>query len=107
MRCGYRAEYIINAAKMITAGIIDLDELSRSSPLTARSTLKSLKGIGDKVADCVLLFGLNMLDSFPLDVWMKRAIAEHYGPDFDPVVFHPYAGIAQQYIFYSFRNSEK
>ena len=41
-----------------------------------------------------------MLDAFPVDVWMKKAIRNHCGPDFDPSVFSPYAGIAQQYMFY-------
>jgi N-glycosylase/DNA lyase len=41
-----------------------------------------------------------MLDAFPLDVWVGRAVAEQYGPGFDPAVFRPYAGVAQQYIFY-------
>ncbi|MCL2366339.1 MAG: DNA-3-methyladenine glycosylase 2 family protein [Oscillospiraceae bacterium] len=104
LRCGYRAAYIIGAARAVACGDIDLDVLSHSSPEVARRGLKSLRGIGDKVADCVLLFGLNMLDAFPLDVWMKRAVSEHYGKGFDPSVFSPYAGIAQQYIFHYVRN---
>jgi len=104
LRCGYRAAYIIGAAKAVANGEIDLDLLSRGSPADAQKKLKELRGIGNKVADCALLFGLNMLDAFPLDVWMKRAVAEHYGKGFDPSVFSPYAGIAQQYIFHYIRN---
>ena len=104
LRCGYRAEYIIRAARMVADGSIDLDALAQSSPAAARVTLKTLHGVGDKVADCVVLFGLHMLDAFPLDVWMKRAVAEHYGPNFDPNLFSPYAGIAQQYIFHYTRS---
>jgi len=99
LRCGYRAEYIIEAAKMVADGAIDLDALSRGTIDAARTALKRLHGVGDKVADCVMLFGLHMPDAFPLDVWMKRAVLQHYGPKFDPTVFSPYAGIAQQYIF--------
>jgi len=99
LRCGYRAEYIIRTARMVSDGIIDLDALSHGTPDSARSALKKLHGVGDKVADCVMLFGLNMLDAFPLDVWMKKAVVQHYGPEFDPKIFSPYAGIAQQYIF--------
>ena len=84
---------------MVTNGNIDLDALSQSTPDAARTALKKLHGVGDKVADCVMLFGLHMLDAFPLDVWMKRAVLQHYGPEFDPKIFSPYAGIAQQYIF--------
>jgi len=106
LRCGYRAEYIIRAAKSVTDGSIDLDALSQGSPDAARKELKKLHGVGDKVADCVMLFGLHMLNAFPLDVWMKRAVEKHYGPDFDPCIFGPYAGIAQQYIFHYMRNTD-
>jgi len=106
LRCGYRAAYIISAANAVAGGAIDLDALSGcDSPAAARSALKTLRGVGDKVADCTVLFGLNMLDAFPLDVWMKRAVAQQYGPGFDPAVFSPYAGIAQQYIYYYSRSS--
>lgn len=107
LRCGYRASYIIGAARSVAEGTLDLDTLSRSSLQAARETLKTLYGVGDKVADCTILFGLNILDAFPLDVWMKRAIAEYYGQGFDPVIFSPYAGIAQQYIYYYIRNLNK
>ena len=104
LRCGYRAEYIIRAAKMIADGCIDLDALSQNTPDFARAELKKLHGVGDKVADCVMLFGLHMLDAFPLDVWMKRAVDSHYDSSFDPGIFSPYAGIAQQYIFHYVRS---
>jgi N-glycosylase/DNA lyase len=104
LRCGYRASYIISAAKAVAEGTLDLEELSRQTAETAREKLKHLHGVGNKVADCAILFGLNMLDAFPQDVWIKRAIAEQYGKTFDPKIFTPYAGIAQQYIFYYTRS---
>ena len=104
LRCGYRADYIIKTAHAVANGEIGLEELASGTPERARAALKKLHGVGDKVADCVMLFGLHMLDAFPLDVWMKRAVANHYGPDFDPKVFNPYSGIAQQYIFHYVRN---
>jgi len=107
LRCGYRASYIIEAARAVSGGVPDLDNLSAGSVEQARTELKKLRGVGDKVADCVALFGFNMLDAFPLDVWMKRAVAEYFGPGFDPGVFSPYAGLAQQYIFYYVRNNKK
>ena len=91
---------------MIAAGDIDLEALSQCSPDAARKMLKKLHGVGDKVADCAMLYGLHMLDAFPLDVWMKKAVAKHFGPGFDPNVFKPHAGIAQQYIFYYVRNNK-
>ena len=107
LRCGYRAEYIIGAARAVADGKLDLDTLASEPPDAAREALKKLRGVGDKVADCALLFGLNMLDAFPKDVWMKRAVEKHYGPGFDPAIFSPYAGIAQQYIFYFSREKKE
>jgi N-glycosylase/DNA lyase len=106
LRCGYRASYIISAAKAIAGGTLDLEELSQQTADTARAKLKQLRGVGDKVADCAILFGLNMQDAFPQDVWIKRAIAEQYSKTFDPKIFSPYAGIAQQYIFYYTRSKK-
>jgi len=104
LRCGYRADYILSAARAVADGSLDLDAISQSSIPDARKELLKIRGVGNKVADCVLLFGLGLLDSFPVDVWMKRALSEHFSPDFDPAVFSPYAGIAQQYIFHYVRS---
>jgi N-glycosylase/DNA lyase len=104
LRCGYRAPYIIEAARAVAGGRVDLEALSEGSTEAALKHLKNLNGVGDKVASCAILFGLHMLDSFPVDVWMKRALTEQYGKGFDPSVFSPYAGIAQQYIFHFARN---
>jgi N-glycosylase/DNA lyase len=107
LRCGYRAPYIIDAARAVASGELNLEELSRKDFNTALKTLKSLNGVGDKVANCVILFGLCMLNAFPIDVWMKKAIKEHYGDGFDPKIFGDYAGIAQQYMFYYARSGEE
>ena len=104
LRCGYRAPYIIGAAQAVASGTVDLDALAQSDFTTALKTLKSLNGIGDKVANCVILFGLCIPDAFPIDVWMKRALTAHYPNDFDPKVFGENAGLAQQYIFYYARS---
>ena len=58
-----------------------------------------IKGVGDKVAACVALFGFSNLEAFPIDVWMKRAIDTYFDGKLDPIELGPYAGIAQQYIF--------
>lgn len=100
LRAGYRAPYIIDAARLISSGTLDLESIAAGSPADALKTLKSIHGVGDKVANCTVLFGLQMLDAFPIDVWMKKALRAHYGDSFDPSVFSPYAGIAQQYMFY-------
>ena len=64
----------------------------------AREKLKTILGVGDKVADCTLLFGFQKLDAFPKDVWIKRAM-EMYFPCGLPKTAEKYMGIVQQYIF--------
>ena len=106
LRCGYRAPYILDAACAVASGKLDLDALS-SAPLSeAVKSLRSVNGVGEQVANCAILFSLHKLDAFPIDVWMKKAIAEHYGKDFDPAVFGDYAGIGQQYMFYYQRSGK-
>jgi len=104
LRCGYRAPYILNAARALKNGQLDLDSLIDCDSQTAKKTLTALQGIGDKVANCVVLFGLYHMEAFPIDVWVKRALKEHFPKDFDPAVLGDYAGLAQQYIFYYIRN---
>ena len=105
LRCGYRAPYISSAASAVAAGCIDLDALITADSETARRELKKLEGVGDKVANCVVLFGLYHMEAFPIDVWIKRALKEHFPPDFDPAVLGEYAGLAQQYLFFHARST--
>ena len=107
IRAGYRAEYIINAAKAVASGELDLDTLKVCDYREAIKTLRQIRGIGEKVANCVVLFGLNHMEAFPIDVWMKRALRENFPPDFDPASLGEYAGLAQQYIFYYARSGGK
>jgi len=93
------------AARSVASGETDLDALAAGDPQSALEALKKISGVGDKVASCAVLFGLHMLDSFPVDTWMKKAIREYYGDGFDPAIFSPYAGIAQQYLFYYARSA--
>jgi len=60
--------------------------------------------VGTKVANCVVLFGLYHMEAFPIDVWIKRALKEHFPKGFDPASLGAGAGLAQQYIFYYSRN---
>ena len=106
IRSGYRAPYIISAARAVASGELDLEKLKTMPTSDAISALTSLPGVGIKVASCMALFGLHKLDAFPIDTWMKKALSEFYGRDFDPALaFGEYAGIAQQYIFYHTRES--
>ena len=103
LRAGYRAAYIINAARAVASGDIDLDAAAAMDGDAARRYLKGLSGVGDKVANCAVLFGLHRLDAFPVDVWIKRALREHMPPGFDPKSLGEYAGLAQQYMFFAER----
>ncbi|NLA85801.1 MAG: DNA-3-methyladenine glycosylase 2 family protein [Clostridiales bacterium] len=107
LRSGYRAPYILEAARAVTGGSLDLAALSSGTPEDALTALKKLRGIGDKVANCVVLFGLHMLDAFPVDTWVKKVLEAHYPQGLDPKIFSPYAGLAQQYIFHYARNGDK
>ncbi|MDD5903255.1 MAG: DNA glycosylase [Oscillospiraceae bacterium] len=107
IRAGYRAEYIINAAKAVASGELDLDTLKACDYREAIKALRQIRGIGEKVANCVVLFGLYHMEAFPIDVWMKRALKENFSPDFDPSSLGKYAGLAQQYIFYYARSGGK
>lgn len=107
LRSGYRAPYIIKAAQAIVNGDIDLDSLITCSYSEAKKTLLSLTGVGEKVANCVVLFGLRHMEGFPIDVWIKRALKEHFPPDFKPESLGEYAGLAQQYIFYYARENKE
>jgi len=105
---GYRARYIKETAECIVNGF-DLEALKTMPYLEARKQLTSLAGVGNKVADCILLYSLGFANAFPLDVWTKRVIHQLYGFEskrdteiraFIEKKFGKYAGIAQQYLFY-------
>ena len=101
---GFRAPYIVNTARAVYEGEIDLGKLRKMEIDQARAILMKVKGIGPKVADCALLFGLHRLDCFPMDVWMKRVMATCFAGQ-DKSIFGPCAGVAQQYLFHFARTS--
>lgn len=98
LRAGFRTKYIIDAARKISSKEIDFEKIKLLSDNEAREALKTIKGVGDKVADCVLLFGLYRTAVVPKDVWIKRINAYFY-PDGFPECVGEYSGIAQQYLF--------
>ena len=104
IRSGFRAKYIIDAAKKVASGEIDLDALKNTDSETAAASLMTIKGVGPKVADCAMLYGLSHIEAFPKDVWIKRALAEYFDGSL-PDCAKKYAGIAQQYIFYYIRQT--
>jgi len=101
LKTGFRAKYIFDAASRVSAGELDLDAVEAERSLSAASeALCSVKGVGPKVAACTLLFGFGRLESFPIDVWIKRAIEKYFPGEFSSDRLGPYAGVAQQYLFY-------
>ena len=100
--CGYRAEYISSAAKEVFEGRLELEPLMTAPLSEARERLLKVHGVGPKVADCVLLYGLGRVERCPADVWMKRVIAALGGEM--PSCVTDYAGIAQQFLFHYARN---
>lgn len=137
---GYRAKFLQETAKRITSKDIVLENLENSNYENVRDILlgntgkgKILPGVGPKVADCVMLFSLEKLDAFPIDVWIRRTIQKYYPHFFDNdpnnqlsilkdnsiglaeyksiskkmrMYFGPYSGYAQEYLFHYARNSE-
>lgn len=109
---GYRASYIIGAARMVAQGF-RLADVAQMPYEQARQALTALPGVGLKVADCVALYGLGFMQAFPYDVWIRRVLCGVYGfegktdkqmRDFVDSTFGAYAGIAQQYLFHYARH---
>ena len=101
LRTGFRAKYIFDAASKVFSREISLDSVKAAETYAdAENILLSIKGVGPKVAACALLFGFEKLSAFPIDVWIKKVIANRFENGLDPKVFGEYAGIAQQYLFY-------
>lgn len=105
IRSGFRAKYIIDAAEKVLSGEVELERIAKGSYEDGLAELKRIKGVGDKVANCVLLFGFGFCNAFPIDVWMKKVIDRYYGGSFDISSLGGYAGIAQQYLFYFERST--
>ena len=101
IRAGFRDKYIIDCAKKVTSGQIDFNKIKSMRYSNACAELKKINGVGQKVADCSLLFGFGFVDAFPKDVWIKRILQYFYGVANESTLdFYGYGGIAQQYLFY-------
>ena len=107
-RLGFRKRYILDAAKKVESGEVELSSLLHPASFDeAQKSLSRICGVGAKVSSCVLLFGGGHLGAFPIDVWMRRAIDEYFDGELDPRAFGEYAGVAQQYIFHYARNIDE
>lgn len=98
LRAGWRAAYLADAAQKALGPLPGPETLAALPLADARAALMTIHGVGPKVADCTLLYGLGRWDAFPLDVWMKRAMAQLF-PRGIPVCCRGTQGIAQQFIF--------
>lgn len=108
-KVGFRAPYIKNATEAVYSGAVTKEKLDELDIVQARELLMTIKGVGEKVANCVLLFGLGRREAFPVDVWMKRIMEQMYfdGKDtkkqdieaFAVNKFGDLGGYAQQYLF--------
>ncbi|MTI70444.1 MAG: 8-oxoguanine DNA glycosylase [Firmicutes bacterium] len=106
---GFRAKYIVKAAKIVHNKEINLYNIKNLQTDKARKDLMKFSGVGPKVSDCIMLFSMNKRDAFPIDVWVKR-IMEYFYLDSDEKLkniqkyaqnkFMDLAGFAQQYLFY-------
>ncbi len=100
MGLGYRAEYVYEIIKSISEKLLDLETPKDLKYLDALTYLKQFKGIGDKVANCILLYGYHFTQAFPRDVWINRIIDRQYNGIFYNDHLDDIAGIAQQYMFF-------
>ncbi len=111
---GYRAKNLLAAARLVAAGEVDLEGVARLEDCEAQKELMRLPGVGEKVANCALLFGFERLRAFPVDVWIERVIREKYFEgsakvtknsirEFCASAFGPYGGYMQQYLFHHAR----
>jgi len=100
----YRKDYILDALAKISDGTVDFDALKNFSDDALVDRLKTIRGVGDKVANCVALFAYHRVDRAPVDVWIKRAIDEDFGGENIFDAFGRNAGILQQYVFYHKRS---
>ena len=116
-KMGFRAPSLLAAARQIAEGKFDLEKIRGLDYTAAREELVRLRGVGGKIADCVLLFAYGFDSAFPVDVWIERALQQLYFPRrrasekrlrrFAATHFGPHSGYAQQYLFHYIRMKAK
>lgn len=106
-KLGYRWKYVQAAADVIVRGELDLSSLTGADEKSTIAALTRIFGVGEKVANCVSLFGLHHIDAFPVDVWIKRILDQEYPDGYPFEEYSPYNGIYQQYMFAYYRHRDK
>lgn len=113
-KCGFRAKGVLDAARKVNEGEVVLSNIFDLTYERAREELQKIYGVGQKVADCILLFGFGKYAACPIDTWMKKALETLYGVRFYNMgdyhrfaqkKWESYSGYAQQYIFYYMREN--
>lgn len=111
---GFRDEYLVNALNKIKENNKFLDDLDKLSTESAIRELMSIKGIGLKVASCIMLFGYSRLDTFPIDTWVRKYVSKNYNINDDIKViskymknkYNQYSGLVIQYFYHTERNKK-
>ena len=111
LKAGYRDKYIMDAAQKVASGEVDIANLDKLPDDELKKNLMKIKGVGGKVADCIMLFAFERFSVFPVDVWIKRIITQVYGVE-DKLIqqyvkekYGDIAGFAQQYLYYYYRSN--
>ena len=115
LNLGFRDKYVYGATQKVLNGEINLDKIKKMSYEDAKKELLKIEGVGEKVADCILLFSMEKREAFPIDTWIKKVMTSLYQTPSTKngikkcaqTKFGAYAGIAQQYLFYYMRTNEK
>lgn len=100
IRLGYRAKYILAAARQVASCEVNLDAVRRMDYAHAKAELMRLTGVGVKVAECICLFALHHIDAFPIDTHIRQMLDAHYPKGFPLRRYKGFAGVMQQYAFY-------
>lgn len=101
---GYRAKYVSAAARLVASGALDLTKIANLTDDELMQALLTVPGVGEKVANCVLLFGYHRLGRFPRDVWINRIVENEYEGVFPLERYPGIAGALQQYMFFYARS---
>lgn len=97
---GYRDKYMAAMARAITGGGLDVPMVSAMDYTRAKAVLKAIPGIGEKVANCILLYGMGHLEAFPVDTWIRRVLDREFPDGFPMERYAGFCGLVQQMIFY-------
>jgi N-glycosylase/DNA lyase len=97
-RLGFRDKFLDDAIRKLCSKEVKLEKIGNMAYLKSMNELMKIKGIGNKVANCILLFGYNKYESFPIDVWIARILRQYF-PGKDASYFGKYAGYAQEYLY--------